>query len=148
MRRRLCVSVVCAYFFCRACSSNPLFSFWGAGDQDALLQRFLGCVLLYACTFRRSVAVTFLPHCLVCTSQADPKGSDPHEDRDRVELLKQAFQLLWALAMHTPLPVRDMAQGAGIFNTMVSVVSRFYNSAEMEEFQVHKEAMMLMEKMN
>lgn len=30
----------------------------------------------------------------------------------------------------------------------VSVVSRFYNSVEMEEFQVHKEAMMLMEKMN
>ncbi|CAM9354762.1 unnamed protein product [Ectocarpus sp. 12 AP-2014] len=81
-------------------------------------------------------------------SEADPKGSDPHEDKNRVELLKQAFQLLWALAMHTPRPLRDMAQGAGMFNTMVSVVSRFYNSAEMEEFQVHKEAMMLMEKMN
>lgn len=29
----------------------------------------------------------------------------------------------------------------------VSVVSRFYNSVEMEKFQVHTEAMMLMEKM-
>ncbi|CAM9881770.1 unnamed protein product, partial [Hapterophycus canaliculatus] len=69
-------------------------------------------------------------------------------DPDHVGLLKQAFQLLWALAMHAPLPLRDMAQGAGMFNTMVNVVSRFYNSVEMEEFQVHKEAMMLMEKMN
>lgn len=30
----------------------------------------------------------------------------------------------------------------------VSVVSRFYNSLDMEDFQVHKEAMMLMELMN
>lgn len=32
--------------------------------------------------------------------------------------------------------------------TQVSVVSQFYNSTETEGFQVHKEAMMLMERMN
>lgn len=51
---------------------------------------------------------------LFLLSQANPIVSD------RVRLLKEAFQLLWALAMHTPLPLRDMAQGAGVFNTMVS----------------------------
>lgn len=37
----------------------------------------------------------------------------------RVRLLKEAFQLLWALAVHAPLPLRDMAQGTSVFNTMV-----------------------------
>lgn len=40
-------------------------------------------------------------------------------ESDRVLLLKEAFQLLWALAMHSPLPLRDMTQGAGMFNTLV-----------------------------
>lgn len=49
-------------------------------------------------------------------------------ESDRARLLKEAFQLLWALAMHAPLPLRDMAQGAGMFNTMVSYESSFFCS--------------------
>lgn len=41
-------------------------------------------------------------------------------EAERVSLLKEVFQLLWALSVHTPLPFRDMAQGAGVFNTMVN----------------------------
>lgn len=44
-------------------------------------------------------------------------------ESDRVLLLKEAFQLLWALAMHSPLPLRDMTQGAGMFNTLVRAAS-------------------------
>lgn len=44
---------------------------------------------------------------------------NPIVANSRERLLKEAFQLLWVLAMHTPFPLRDMAQGAGMFNTMV-----------------------------
>lgn len=40
-------------------------------------------------------------------------------ESDRSLLLKEGFQLLWALAMHSPLSLRDMAQGAGMYNTLV-----------------------------
>eukprot|EP00903_Cladosiphon_okamuranus_P009362 g8926.t3 len=62
-------------------------------------------------------------------SEANPVESD------RSLLLKEGFQLLWAIAMHSPLSLRDMVRGAGMYNTLVSVVSRFYNSLEMEKFQ-------------
>ncbi|CAM9410570.1 unnamed protein product, partial [Choristocarpus tenellus] len=68
------------------------------------------------------------------------------KDGDR--LLKESFQLLWALAIHKPLPLKDMVQGPGVFHTMVSVVSRFFNSVEMENFGLYKEAGMLMELIN
>lgn len=51
------------------------------------------------------------------TGCACPKPNPINSERNT--LLKEAFQLLWVLAMHTPLPLRDMAQGAGMFNTMV-----------------------------
>ena len=51
--------------------------------------------------------------CHVPYPQANPIESD------RSLLLKEGFQLLWALAMHSPLSLRDMARGAGMYNTLV-----------------------------
>lgn len=51
---------------------------------------------------------------LITCEQTNPIVSD------RARLLKEAFQLLWVLAMHAPLPLKDMAQGAAVFNTMVN----------------------------
>lgn len=55
----------------------------------------------------------FVRPCAAPCPQANPIESD------RSLLLKEAFQLLWALAMHSPLSLRDMARGAGMYNTLV-----------------------------
>lgn len=49
--------------------------------------------------------------------------------------------------MQPSLPAWFLPGPCFAFFGQVSVVSRFYNSVEMEKFQVHTEAMMLMERM-